>query len=41
MLADSGDVVGVPSAIQSSPRLRHCSPPLTSADPVQFAWYSQ
>src|SRR6185295_20291783 len=41
MLADSGDVVGVPSAIQLSPRVRHWSLPLTSADPVQFAWYSQ
>ena len=41
MLPDSGDVVEVPSAIQSSPRSRHRSPVLTSADPVQFAWYSQ
>src|SRR3954471_17095100 len=40
MLADSGDVVDVPSAIQSSPRSRHESPPLTSEDPVHFAWYS-
>jgi hypothetical protein len=40
MLPDSGDVVVVPSAIQSSPRSRQRSPVLTSADPVQFAWYS-
>ena len=38
MLADSGDVVVVPRAIQSSPRSRHPSPVLTSADPAQFAW---
>ena len=36
----SGEVVDVPRAIQSSPRLRHASPSLTSDDPVQFAWYS-
>src|SRR4029079_13785933 len=41
MLADSGEVVGVPSAIQLSPRSRHRSPVFTSAEPVQFAWYSQ
>ena len=41
MLPDSGDVVGVPRAIQSSPRSRQRSLVLTSADPVQFAWYSQ
>jgi hypothetical protein len=41
MLPDSGDVVVVPRAIQSSPRSRQPSPVLTSADPVQLAWYSQ
>src|SRR5438477_12015072 len=41
MLPDSGAVVVLPRAIQSSPRLRQPSPVLTSADPVQLAWYSQ
>jgi len=38
MLADSGDVVDVPRAIQSSPRSRQRSPSFTSADPTQLAW---
>src|SRR5262245_44821564 len=38
MLADSGDVVVVPRAIQSSPRSRQPSTELTSEDPAQFAW---
>jgi hypothetical protein len=37
MLPDSGDVVVLPRAIQSSPRSRHESPVLTSEDPAQFA----
>ncbi len=27
-----------PRATQSPPRSRHCSPPCTSAEPVQFFW---
>src|ERR1044071_4681279 len=41
ILPDSGEVVDVPRAIQSSPRSRQLSSPLTSDDPAQFAWYSQ
>src|SRR5688572_19453002 len=41
MFPDSGDVVEVPRAIQSSPRSRQPSPVFTSVEPVQFAWYSQ
>ena len=38
MVADSGDVVVEPRAIQSSPRSRHASPVFTSDDPAQFHW---
>ncbi len=39
-LPDSGEPLLKPplSAIQSSPRWRHCSPPFEYAEPVQFFW---
>ena len=38
MLADSGEVVALPSGIQSSARSRHGLPVFTSAPPAQLLW---